>query len=100
MHAPSSLDLFKYPHLEPRAFFILSSFGTVHPAHFDGSAFHTLLSSLGGYKLIILACPVSDTAPTPPNLVDGDAFILMRGPDVVVYAVVIKPGDHLCVFHL
>ena len=34
--------------LEPCAFFILSSSGTIHPVHFNASAFHTLLSALDG----------------------------------------------------
>src|SRR5258708_33972738 len=49
--------------LEPCAFFILSSSGTIHPVHFDASAFHTLLSALDGQKLFLIACPTSDTAP-------------------------------------
>src|SRR6266478_5720940 len=49
--------------LKPCAFFILSSSGTIHPVHFDASAFHTLLSALDGQKPFLITCPASDTAP-------------------------------------
>lgn len=81
--------------LEPRCFYILSAAGTVHPVHFDGSAFHTLLNVLCGFKLVFLACPISDTEPTPPNLVGGDPFIIMKSDRVIIYLVVLKPGVHL-----
>lgn len=77
--------------LEPLCFFILSSAGTLHPVHFDGSAFHTVLSTLSGYKFAFIGCPISDTEPTPPNLKDGDPFILMRNERVIIYLVVIRP---------
>jgi hypothetical protein len=80
---------------EPRAFFILSSVGTVHPVHFDASGFFTLLEALDGQKLFLIACPNSDTAPTPPNMEDSDPFVLMRGPGVKVYLVVLKTTDIL-----
>lgn len=81
--------------LEPHAFFILSSSGTIHPVHFDASAFHTLLSALDGQKLFLITCPTSDTAPTAPNIMDGDPFVLMKSNDVTVYLVVLKPGNLL-----
>src|SRR5260370_618641 len=37
--------------LEPHAFFILSSSGTIQPVHFNASALFTLLSALDGHKL-------------------------------------------------
>lgn len=59
--------------------------------HFDGSAFHTVLSTLSGYKLVLIGCPISDTEPTPPNLKHGDPFILMKNDRVIVYLVVLRP---------
>ena len=81
--------------LEPRGFFILSAAGTIHPVHVDGSGFCTLIGVVDGYKIFILRCPTSDTAPTPPNTEDGNPFILMRGPDVTVYLIVMKTSDVL-----
>jgi hypothetical protein len=81
--------------LEPRGFFILSAAGTVHPVHVDGSGFCTLIGAVDGHKIFILGCPNSDTAPTPPNVEGGDPFILMQGPDVTVYLIVVKTSDLL-----
>jgi hypothetical protein len=80
---------------EPHGFFILSAAGTIHPVHVDGSGFCTLIGAVDGHKIFILACPTSDTAPTPPNTEGGDPFILMQGPDVTVYLIVVKTSDLL-----
>jgi hypothetical protein len=88
-------DIFANMGLEPRAFFILSSAGTVHPVHFDASGFFTLISAVDGLKLFLIACPMSDTAPTLPNMVDSHPFLLMQGKNVTVYLVVLKPGNFL-----
>lgn len=76
----------------------MSSAGTLHDVHFDGSAFHTAISPVDGRKLFLIACPVTDTPLTASNEVGGDPFILMRGEDVLVYLVVLKVGDHLYAF--
>jgi hypothetical protein len=81
--------------LDPRAFFILSSPGTIHPVHFDTSGFFTLINTLDGLKLFLIACPTSDTTPTPPNMANSHPFVLMRGKNVTVYLVVLKPGNLL-----
>jgi hypothetical protein len=83
------------PELEARCFYIISSAGTVHPVHFDASGFHTLLNVLSGFKLGLVACPISDTEPTPPNLAGGDPFIVMRSDRYIIYLIVLKPGVHL-----
>jgi hypothetical protein len=83
--------------LEPRCFYILSAAGTVHPVHFDGSTFHTLLNVLSRFKLVLLACPISNTEPTPPNLFGGDPFIIMKSDRIIIYLIVLKPGVHLYV---
>lgn len=80
---------------DPRAFFIFSSFGTTHPVHFDASGFSTLIAALDGQKLFLIACPTSDMEPTSPNMENGDSFVLMQGPNVRVYLVVLKAGDIL-----
>lgn len=81
--------------LEPRGFFILSVAGTIHPVHVNGSGFCMLIGVVNSYKIFILGCPTSDTAPTPPNMEGGNPFILMRGPDVTVYLIVMKTSDVL-----
>jgi len=85
-------DIFSNTSLEPRAFFIVSSAGTVHPVHFDASGFFTLISAVDGLKLFLIAYPTSDTAPTPPNMVNSHSFLLMQGEHVKVYLVVLWPG--------
>jgi hypothetical protein len=67
----------------------------MHPVHFDGSAFHTHLNVLSGFKLALLACPISDTESTPPNLAGGDPLVIMKSDRFIIYLVVLKPGHHL-----
>ena len=83
--------------LEPCRFFILSAAGTIHPVHVDGSGFCMLIGVVDGYKIFILGCPTSDTTPTPPNMEGSNPFILMRGPDITVYLIVMKTSDVLWV---
>lgn len=90
-----SRAFFTVPKLDSRSFVIMSSAGTIHHVHFDGSAFHTVISPVDGRKLFLIACPVSDTAPTVPHYQGGDDFILFRGNGVNVYLVVLKVGDYL-----
>src|SRR5260370_38371552 len=52
--------------LEPCAFFILSSSGTIHPVYFDAIAFHTLLSALHAQNLFLIPCPPAYLAPPSP----------------------------------
>ena len=81
--------------LEPCGFFILSAAGMVHPVHVDGSGFCTLIGVIDSHKIFILGCPTSDTTPTPPSAGGGDLFILLQGPDIVVYLIVVKTTDLL-----
>ena len=83
--------------LEPHGFFILSAAGTIHPVHVDGSGFCTLIGVVDSHKIFILGCPTSDTTPTPPNMEGSDPFILMWGPDITVYLIVVKTSNLLWV---
>lgn len=74
-------------------FYIISSSGTIHDPHFDAGGFRTIIGSLSGYKVFLLAQGhgVFDTAPVRGE----DPWELMDREDLVISLIVLCPGDYL-----
>jgi hypothetical protein len=80
-------------------FCIISADGTLHTPHIDANGFFTMLHVISGCKLIVFGSPSTTKPSTLAHLKDSWEFL--RDPTLIRGAVLLKPGDILCVnlFH-
>lgn len=77
------------------SFCVISADGALHTPHIDANGFFTMLHMLHGCKLVVFGSPSATKPSTIPHLQDSWEFL--RDPTLVRGAILLRPGDVLCV---